>query len=47
MAEIANYEDFVKHNGWQGVKDANLLRHESKGYIMHPDDIVEFRFNVT
>jgi len=47
MAEIANYDDFVKHNGWQGVKDADLLRHESKSYIMHPDDIVEFRFNVT
>jgi ribosome-binding ATPase len=47
MAEIVNYDDFVKHQGWQGAKEADLLRHESKSYIMHPDDIVEFRFNVT
>jgi len=46
MAEIVSYSDFVKCNGWQGAKDAGLLRHEGKVYIMHPDDIVEFRFNV-
>ena len=46
MAEIVSYNDFVKHNGWQGAKDAGKLRHEGKTYIMHPDDIVEFRFNV-
>jgi ribosome-binding ATPase len=46
MAEIVSYQDFVKHNGWQGAKDLGLLRHEGKDYIMHPDDIVEFRFNV-
>lgn len=47
MAEIANYNDFVQHQGWSGVKQAGLIRHENKSYIMHPDDIVEFRFNVT
>lgn len=46
MAEIVSYDDFVKFNGWQGAKDAGKLRHEGKTYIMHPDDIVEFRFNV-
>ncbi|MDD4937463.1 MAG: redox-regulated ATPase YchF [Candidatus Shapirobacteria bacterium] len=46
MAEIVSYSDFVKSNGWQGAKDADLIRHENKSYIMHPDDIVEFRFNV-
>jgi len=46
MAEIVSYPDFVKCNGWQGAKDAGLIRHEGKTYIMHPDDIVEFRFNV-
>jgi len=46
MAEIVSYNDFVKSNGWQGAKDAGLIRHEGKTYIMHPDDIVEFRFNV-
>lgn len=46
MAEIVSYTDFVKHNGWLGAKELGLLRHEGKDYIMHPDDIVEFRFNV-
>ena len=46
MAEIVSYDDFVKHNGWLGAKELGLLRHEGKDYIMHPDDIVEFRFNV-
>jgi len=46
MAEIVSYHEFVNHNGWQGAKDTGLLRHEGKDYIMHPDDIVEFRFNV-
>jgi ribosome-binding ATPase len=46
MAEIVSYADFVKFQGWQGAKDAGVLRHEGKDYQMHPDDIVEFRFNV-
>lgn len=46
MAEIVSYADFVANSGWQGAKDKGLLRHEGKTYIMHPDDIVEFRFNV-
>ncbi len=46
MAEIISYDDFVKYNGWTGAKEAGKLRHEGKEYVMHPDDIVEFRFNV-
>jgi ribosome-binding ATPase len=46
MAEIVSYPDFVANNGWDGAKVKGLLRHEGKDYIMHPDDIVEFRFNV-
>ncbi|MFA5827909.1 MAG: redox-regulated ATPase YchF [Candidatus Shapirobacteria bacterium] len=46
MAEIVSFDDFVKYGGWQGAKDAGKLRHEGKEYIMHPDDVVEFRFNV-
>ena len=46
MAEIVSYNDFVKNNGWLRAKELGLLRHEGKDYIMHPDDIVEFRFNV-
>ncbi|PIV07684.1 redox-regulated ATPase YchF [Candidatus Shapirobacteria bacterium CG_4_8_14_3_um_filter_35_11] len=46
MAEIISFTDFVAKNGWEGAKTAGLLRHEGKQYIMHPDDVVEFRFNV-
>ncbi len=46
MAEIVSYQDFVANNGWDGAKQKGLLRHEGKTYHMHPDDIVEFRFNV-
>jgi GTP-binding protein YchF len=46
MAEIVSYDDFVKYQGWLGAKDAGRLRHEGKTYLMQPDDIVEFKFNV-
>lgn len=46
MAEIVSYLDFVSNNGWEGAKTKGLLRHEGKEYLMKPDDIVEFRFNV-
>jgi len=46
MAEIVSFADFVKYNGWLGAKDAGKLRHEGKDYLMQPDDVVEFRFNV-
>ncbi|MEK7527565.1 MAG: redox-regulated ATPase YchF [Patescibacteria group bacterium] len=46
MAEVISYADFVANSGWEGAKTKGLLRHEGKDYLMHPDDIVEFRFNV-
>jgi ribosome-binding ATPase len=46
MAEVISYNDFVDNHGWENAKTKGLLRHEGKDYIMHPDDIVEFRFNV-
>ncbi|MFZ2153474.1 MAG: redox-regulated ATPase YchF [Microgenomates group bacterium] len=46
MAEIVSYSDFVANNGIEGAKSKGLLRHEGRDYIMHPDDVVEFRFNV-
>lgn len=46
MAEVVKYDDFVKYNGWEGAKTAGVLQHQPKNYVMHPDDVVEFRFNV-
>ncbi|MFA6361565.1 MAG: redox-regulated ATPase YchF [Candidatus Shapirobacteria bacterium] len=46
MAEVVSYEDFVQYQGLLGAKEVGKLRHEGRDYIMHPDDVVEFRINV-
>lgn len=46
MAEVVSYSDFVTFQGWEGAKNVGKLRHEGRDYLMQPDDIVEFRFNV-
>lgn len=45
-AEVISYDDFIKHNGEQGAKDAGRWRLEGKEYIVHDGDVVHFRFNV-
>ena len=46
MADIVSYHDFVAYNGLLGAKNAGKLRQEGKEYVMHPDDVVEFKINV-
>lgn len=45
-AEISSYEDYIKHHGEQGAKDAGRWRIEGKEYVMQDGDITLFRFNV-
>ena len=45
-AEVIGYEDFIKHNGEQGAKEAGKLRLEGKEYIVKDGDVMHFRFNV-
>ena len=45
-AEVVAYDDFVKHRGEAGAKDAGKWRLEGKDYVMHEGDVVHFRFNV-
>ncbi|GAB6048823.1 redox-regulated ATPase YchF [Methyloparacoccus murrellii] len=45
-AEVIAYDDYVKHGGEQGAKDAGRWRLEGKEYVMHDGDVVHFRFNV-
>lgn len=45
-AEVISYDDFIKHNGEQGAKDAGRWRLEGKEYIVQDGDVVHFRFNV-
>lgn len=41
-AKVANYDDFVTHQGWKGLREAGKVRLEGRDYQMRPDDIVEF-----
>jgi GTP-binding protein YchF len=45
-AEVIAYDDFIKHNGEQGAKDAGRWRLEGKEYVVQDGDVVHFRFNV-
>lgn len=46
-AQIVSYEDLVAAGSEQAAKAAGKVRTEGKDYVMRPDDIVEFRFNVS
>lgn len=45
-AEIISFNDFVALGGWSGGRAAGKVRTEGKSYVMQPDDVVLFRFNV-
>jgi GTP-binding protein YchF len=45
-AEIVNCHDLLQAGSLTASKAAGKVRTEGKTYIMHTDDVVEFRFNV-
>jgi len=45
-AQVVDYEDLVAAGSEAGARAAGKLRTEGKTYIMQPNDVVEFRFNV-
>lgn len=45
-AEIVSYADLIAAGSEQAAKAAGKVRTEGKTYVMQPDDVVEFRFNV-
>lgn len=45
-AEIVAFSDLVGAGSLAAAKSAGKVRTEGKTYIMQPDDVVEFRFNV-
>ena len=45
-AEIVNYNDLISLGSLNACRANGKLRTEGKNYIMQPDDIVEFKFNV-
>jgi GTP-binding protein YchF len=46
-AEVVNYPDLVAAGSLAAAKAAGKVRTEGKSYVMRPDDVVEFRFNVS
>ena len=46
-AQIVNYYDLVAAGSEVAARAAGKIRTEGKEYVMQPDDVVEFRFNVT
>jgi GTP-binding protein YchF len=45
-AEIVSYDDLIAAGSLQAARSAGKVRTEGKTYLMLPDDVVEFRFNV-
>jgi GTP-binding protein YchF len=45
-ASVVNFNDLVQAGSESAARSVGKLRTEGKTYIMQPDDVVEFRFNV-
>ena len=45
-AEVIGFERLVEVGSWTAARSRGLVRTEGKSYVMDPDDVVEFRFNV-
>jgi len=45
-AQVVNYQDLIATGSVTAARAAGKVRTEGKDYLMKPDDVVEFRFNV-
>lgn len=45
-AEVIDFADLVEAGSWVAARSKGLVRTEGKSYVMRPDDVVEFRFNL-
>jgi ribosome-binding ATPase YchF (GTP1/OBG family) len=46
-AEVVSYDDLLTAGSLAAARSAGKVRTEGKTYLMRPDDVVEFRFNVS
>jgi GTP-binding protein YchF len=46
-AQIVNYDDLITAGSEGAAKAAGKVRTEGRDYVMQPNDVVEFRFNVS
>ena len=45
-ADVVSYPDLISLGSWSAARAVGKVRTEGKDYVMQPDDIVEFKFNV-
>jgi ribosome-binding ATPase YchF (GTP1/OBG family) len=45
-AEVVDYDDLIAAGSLVAARAKGLVRTEGKSYLMRPNDVVEFRFNV-
>ena len=45
-AQVVSYSDLITAGSLLAARNAGKVRTEGKTYVMQPDDVVEFRFNV-
>ena len=45
-AEVVDFGRLVESGSWVAARTKGWVRTEGKAYVMRPDDVVEFRFNV-
>jgi len=45
-AQVVNYEDLVTAGSELAAKSAGKMATVGRDYVMQPNDVVEFRFNV-
>ena len=45
-AEVIAYEEYVRHRGEHGAKEAGRFRLEGRDYVVQDGDVMHFRFNV-
>lgn len=46
-AQIVDYNDLIEYGSENAAKTAGKVRTEGRDYVMRPNDVVEFRFNVS
>lgn len=45
-ADVADFADLDEAGSWAEARARGLVRTEGRSYVMSPDDVVEFRYNV-
>jgi GTP-binding protein YchF len=46
VADIVKYDDLISAGTWANARAGGKMRTEGKTYVMQPNDVVEFKFNV-